>query len=60
MDLYDVMRSTPAVREYTGEPLPDETLVLSGHGAETTIGQERVANPILQEAAPFAPPSRGL
>ena len=41
-------------------PLPDETLVLSGHGAETTIGQERAANPFLQEAAPFAPPSRGL
>ena len=26
MDLYDVMRSTPAVREFTDEPLPDETL----------------------------------
>src|SRR6478609_4573664 len=26
MDLYDVMRSTPAVREFTKEPLPDETL----------------------------------
>jgi nitroreductase len=26
MDLYDVMRTTPAVREFTGEPLPDETL----------------------------------
>lgn len=26
MDLYDVMRSTPAVREFTGDPLPDETL----------------------------------
>src|SRR3954451_15272512 len=26
MELYDVMRTTPAVREFTGEPLPDETL----------------------------------
>ena len=26
MDLYDVMRTTFAVREFTGEPLPDRTL----------------------------------
>jgi nitroreductase len=26
MDLYDVMRSTPAVREFTDDPLPDEVL----------------------------------
>src|SRR4029077_5741155 len=26
MDLYDVMRTTNAVREYTDEPLPDDTL----------------------------------
>jgi nitroreductase len=26
MDLYDVMRSTAAVREFTGDPLPDEIL----------------------------------
>jgi nitroreductase len=26
MDLYDVMRTTPAVREFTDDPLPDETL----------------------------------
>lgn len=26
MDLYDVMRTTPAVREFTDEPLPDATL----------------------------------
>jgi hydroxyacylglutathione hydrolase len=38
-------------------PLPDETLVLSGHGAETTIGRERSVNPYLQQAAP--PPGRG-
>ena len=29
-------------------PLPDETLVLSGHGGETTIGHERAANPWLR------------
>jgi glyoxylase-like metal-dependent hydrolase (beta-lactamase superfamily II) len=27
--------------------LPDETRVLSGHGPETTIGQERQTNPFL-------------
>jgi nitroreductase len=26
MELYDVMRTTPAVREFTGDPLPDEVL----------------------------------
>lgn len=26
MELYDVMRSTPAVREYTDDPLPDDVL----------------------------------
>ncbi|GAA1773748.1 nitroreductase family protein [Nocardioides hankookensis] len=26
MDLYDVMRTTPAVREFTDDPLPDQTL----------------------------------
>src|SRR5882757_2771027 len=28
-------------------PLPDETIVYSGHGPETTIGRERRANPFL-------------
>lgn len=28
--------------------LPDETRVLTGHGAETTIGKERRSNPFLQ------------
>ncbi len=28
--------------------LPDETRVLSGHGTETTIGQERMYNPFLR------------
>ena len=26
-------------------PLPDDTLVLPGHGPETTIGEERATNP---------------
>ncbi len=30
-------------------PLPDETQLLSGHGAATTIGQERQFNPFLQD-----------
>lgn len=28
-------------------PLPDATVVVPGHGAETTIGEERVSNPFL-------------
>ena len=27
--------------------LPDDTRVLSGHGAETTIGHERAINPFI-------------
>ncbi|CAB4731147.1 MAG: nitroreductase [Actinobacteria bacterium] len=27
MELYDVMRTTPATRDFTGEPLPDDVLV---------------------------------
>ncbi|WP_432975542.1 MBL fold metallo-hydrolase [Dactylosporangium sp. CA-233914] len=30
--------------------LPDETIVLPGHGPETTIGRERARNPYLREA----------
>jgi glyoxylase-like metal-dependent hydrolase (beta-lactamase superfamily II) len=30
--------------------LPDETLILPGHGMKTTIGDERRANPYLQES----------
>jgi hydroxyacylglutathione hydrolase len=41
-------------------PLPDDTLVLSGHGVATTIGQERASNPFLAEAAPLAAAQRGL
>lgn len=29
-------------------PLPDETVVLSGHGPKTTIGAERINNPFLR------------
>lgn len=34
--------------------LPDETLVYPGHGSPTTIGEERVSNPFLQEMNPPA------
>jgi glyoxylase-like metal-dependent hydrolase (beta-lactamase superfamily II) len=40
-------------------PLPDETLVLSGHGAESSIGHERATNPWLQQLAPARAPERG-
>jgi len=40
--------------------LPDETLVLSGHGPATTIGAERVANPFLAGLAPESGPVRGI
>jgi glyoxylase-like metal-dependent hydrolase (beta-lactamase superfamily II) len=29
-------------------PLPDHTVVISGHGAKTTIGQEKLSNPFLK------------
>ncbi|MCQ4082765.1 MBL fold metallo-hydrolase [Streptomyces sp. RB6PN25] len=32
-------------------PLEDSTVVLSGHGPQTTIGRERTANPFLREVA---------
>lgn len=40
-------------------PLPDNTVVLAGHGPETTVGRERTANPYLAQAAPAAGPARG-
>jgi hydroxyacylglutathione hydrolase len=46
--------------------LPDETMVLAGHGPQTTIGAERRANPFLAglhpsgPSAPAAGPARGL
>jgi hydroxyacylglutathione hydrolase len=41
-------------------PLPDETIVLSGHGPATTIGVERKSNPFLAGLAPERGPIRGL
>jgi hydroxyacylglutathione hydrolase len=49
-------------------PLDDATVVLSGHGPRTTIGQERATNPYLRQAATApgdgaaedAPPRRGM
>ncbi len=48
-------------------PLDDSTVVLSGHGPQTTIGQERATNPFLREVAaglgtgPQSPaPRRGM
>jgi glyoxylase-like metal-dependent hydrolase (beta-lactamase superfamily II) len=41
-------------------PLPDETIVLSGHGPHTTIGAERRNNPFLAGLAPARGPARGL
>lgn len=42
-------------------PLPDDTVVLPGHGGSTTIGRERASNPFLLELDPSAPgPARGL
>ena len=41
-------------------PLPDETVVLSGHGPQTTIGAERASNPFLSGLAPASGPARGL
>jgi len=34
--------------------LPDDTIVYSGHGSETSIGRERAANPFLTGAFRFA------
>lgn len=39
-------------------PLPDDTVVLPGHGPSTTIGHERATNPYLQDLRPA--PARGL
>jgi len=41
-------------------PLPDETVVLAGHGPQTTIGAERAANRLLAGLAPAPGPARGL
>ncbi|MFI1174369.1 MBL fold metallo-hydrolase [Streptomyces melanogenes] len=46
-------------------PLDDSTVVLSGHGSQTTIGQERATNPYLRQVAAglgegIASPRRGM
>jgi glyoxylase-like metal-dependent hydrolase (beta-lactamase superfamily II) len=41
-------------------PLPDDTVVLSGHGPQTTIGTERASNPFLAGLAPASGSARGL
>ena len=41
-------------------PLPDETVVLPGHGPQTTIGRERVSNPYMSDLAPSQGPGRGF
>jgi hydroxyacylglutathione hydrolase len=41
-------------------PLPDPTVVLPGHGPQTTIGTERAGNPFLAGQAPAAGPARGV
>lgn len=41
-------------------PLPDDVLVLPGHGESTTIGHERLTNPYLATADIPAMPRRGL
>jgi hydroxyacylglutathione hydrolase len=41
-------------------PLPDETVVLSGHGPQTTIGAERASNPFLAGLAPATGRATGL
>jgi hydroxyacylglutathione hydrolase len=41
-------------------PLPDETVVLAGHGPQTTIGAERATNPFLTGLVPASGPATGL
>jgi hydroxyacylglutathione hydrolase len=41
-------------------PLPDETVVLAGHGPQTTIGAERASNPFLAGLTPASGPVTGL
>jgi len=41
-------------------PLPDDTVVLAGHGPQTTIGAERAGNRFLAGLAPRPGPGRGL
>lgn len=54
---YPTMLTTLATKVL---PLVDETVVLPGHGPQTTIGRERATNPFLQEAKPLSAPAKGL
>jgi hydroxyacylglutathione hydrolase len=40
--------------------LPDQTVVLPGHGGQTTIGRERAANPFLADLTPAEGPAKGF
>ncbi|MFD0854304.1 MBL fold metallo-hydrolase, partial [Actinomadura adrarensis] len=40
--------------------MPDETVVLPGHGGQTTIGRERAANPFLADLTPAEGPTKGF
>src|SRR5258708_6816776 len=41
-------------------PLRDDTVVLAGHGPQTTMGRERASNPFLKGTGEGAPARRGL
>jgi len=41
-------------------PLPDDAVVLPGHGGATTVGRERESNPFLSGSLPSAVPGKGL
>ncbi|OBK73868.1 nitroreductase family protein [Mycobacterium sp. 1274761.0] len=48
MELYDVMRTTGAVREYTGDPLPDEVLQrILGNARFAPSGGNRQGNHVV-------------
>ena len=53
-DTAEIMRSLARVCL----PLPDETVVLAGHGPSTTIGRERASNPYLRQAAQATQPTQ--
>ena len=41
-------------------PLRDDTVVLAGHGPQTTVGRERASNPFLKGLGDAGPARRGL
>lgn len=48
----DLMTLITAIKEHL-MTLPDDTLVLSGHGPQSTIGEERAENPFLNARSGF-------